>query len=105
MLISIPAEGFVKENSNVISHVSPTATPHVAPQPTVVPENNTQAPQPPTAKPAPTVKASDSVKISAAAQAMQETIETPAQTAKEAAGGDVQARHLLAREAAEKAAE
>jgi hypothetical protein len=34
---------------------------------------------------------------------MQEAIETPAQTAQEAARGDSQAKHLLAREAAEKA--
>jgi hypothetical protein len=42
------------------------------------------------------------VKISAAAQVRQEAIETPAQTAKEAAAGDLQAKHLLAREAARK---
>jgi hypothetical protein len=45
----------------------------------------------------------DTVQISAAAKAMREVLETPVQTAKEAAGGDMQARHLLAREAAEKA--
>jgi hypothetical protein len=45
----------------------------------------------------------DTVRISsAAAQALKEAIEDPAQTAKEAAGGDAQARRLLAKEAAEK---
>jgi hypothetical protein len=59
-----------------------------------------QTPAPVKSQPAP----SDTVQISnAARQALQETIETPAQTAKEAAGGDVQARRLLAREAADKA--
>jgi hypothetical protein len=33
---------------------------------------------------------------------LKETIETPAQTAKEAAGGDVVAKRLLAKEAADK---
>ena len=42
----------------------------------------------------------DTVTISAAAQALQEATETSAQTAKEARSGDIQAQHLLAREAA-----
>ena len=46
--------------------------------------------------PAPT----DTVKISVAAQALQEATETQAQTTKEAGSGDVQARRLLAQEAA-----
>jgi hypothetical protein len=55
--------------------------------------------QPAQSKPQP---ASDTVQISnAAKQALQEAIETSVQTAKEAAGGDMQARRLLAREAAE----
>jgi len=45
------------------------------------------------------------VELSSAAQALQEASETPAQTAKEARAGDAQAKRLLAREAAEKAAE
>ncbi len=46
----------------------------------------------------------DTVQISNAAKAaLQETIETPAETAKEASGGDRQAQRLLAKEAAEKA--
>ena len=44
----------------------------------------------------------DTVQISAAAKTLQEAIETPAQTAKEAAGGDAQARRLLAKEAADR---
>ena len=42
----------------------------------------------------------DTVQISNAARAIQEAIETPAQTAKEASNGDRQAQKLLAREAA-----
>jgi len=50
------------------------------------------------AKPQPA--ATDTVNISAAAQALQEATETQAQTTKEAGSGDVQARRLLAQEAA-----
>ena len=49
----------------------------------------------------------DSVQLSKAAQAtlatLQETTETNAQTVKEASHGDLQAKRLLAKEAAEKA--
>lgn len=59
----------------------------------------------PEAKAAPTV---DTVQLSAAAQAtsaaLKEAMETPAQTAKEASGGDPQAVRLLASEAAAKVA-
>jgi hypothetical protein len=41
------------------------------------------------------------VKISVAAQALQEATETQAQTTKEAGSGDVQARRLLAQQAAD----
>jgi len=51
------------------------------------------------AQPAPT----DTVQIGAAAQALKEAIENPAQTTREAASGDNQAKRLLAREAADKA--
>jgi hypothetical protein len=48
------------------------------------------------------VVAADTVEISNAAQAaLKEVLETPAQTAKEAAAGDRQAQRLLAKEAAE----
>jgi hypothetical protein len=40
---------------------------------------------------------------SAAQAALQEALETPAQTAKEAGTGDVQAKRLLAKQAAAKA--
>ncbi len=42
----------------------------------------------------------DTVQISSAALALQEAIETPTQTAKEASAGDHQAQRLLAKEAA-----
>jgi hypothetical protein len=45
----------------------------------------------------------DTVHISSAAKAaMQEAVETPAQTAKEASAGDHQAQNLLAKEQAAK---
>ena len=45
----------------------------------------------------------DSVQLSSAAQAaLREALETPAQTAKEAGTGDVQAKRLLAKHAAAK---
>lgn len=44
----------------------------------------------------------DTVTISSAAAALQEAAETPAQTAREAAAGDLQARRLVARQAAAK---
>jgi hypothetical protein len=55
-------------------------------------------------QPAPAAKAppaaTDTVKISVAAQAAQELTETSVQTAKEARSGDVQAQRLQAKEAA-----
>ena len=46
----------------------------------------------------------DTAQLSSAAQAaLTEATETPAQTAKEAGGGDIQAQRLLAKEAAAKA--
>lgn len=60
-----------------------------------------------TPSPAPAPKASSpaaTVNISSAATAIQESLETSAQTAKEAGHGDQQAVRLLAREAAAKKA-
>lgn len=63
----------------------------------------TSAHKPVQAKPQPAAK-TDSVQLSATAQAMlaamQEATETPVQTAKEASNGDLQAQKLLAKEAA-----
>jgi hypothetical protein len=61
--------------------------------------------QPPAARPPakPQPAARDTVKISVAAQALQEATETQAQTTKEAGSGDVQAGRLLAQEAAARA--
>ena len=58
-----------------------------------------QARQPARAS-APQAAVTDTVQISNAVKILQETRETPAQTAKEAASGDLQAKALLAREAA-----
>lgn len=66
-----------------------------------------ERPTTPQPKPQPVAAVKDTVQLSAAAKAIQatfqEAIETPAQTAKEAAGGDRQAKRLLAKEAAAKA--
>lgn len=65
------------------------------------PEANAPASGPaPEAAPAPKAKsAGDTVQISSAAKKLQqEATETAAQTAKEAAGGDPQARKLIAKE-------
>ena len=73
-----------------------SATQHPAgSQPTAQPTPASQAKQPAAAP-------RDSVQISAAAKAVQEALESPAQTAKEASAGDLQAKHLLAEEAAAK---
>ena len=68
------------------------------------------APRPPAPRPQqpePTVKpqpaATDTVKISVVAQALQEATETRAQTTREAGSGDVQAQRLQAKEAAAQA--
>ena len=62
----------------------------------------------PAASPQPTPQAqavpTDTVKLSAAASLRQELTETSAQTAREASHGDIQAKNLLAREAADKKA-
>jgi hypothetical protein len=81
--------------------VSPvTSSTQVQAQPSVQPP----AARPPRPQPEPAVKpqpaATDTVKISVVAQTLQEATETQAQTTKEAGSGDVQARRLLAQEAA-----
>jgi hypothetical protein len=65
--------------------------------------------QPTTARqPAPQAKpqasSKDTVQLSAAVAARQELTETAVQTAREAGRGDIQAKNLLAREAADKKA-
>jgi hypothetical protein len=62
------------------------------------------APAPQASSPATPQPSADTVQISNSAKALlQETLETPVQTAQEARGGDIQAMHLLAKEAAAKA--
>jgi hypothetical protein len=58
------------------------------------------AARPPAPQPQPHAAPTDTVQLSATAKAVQETLETSAQTAREAAGGDNQAQRLLAKEAA-----
>jgi len=84
----------------MIAPISSAATQPVeqsAAQRTAQPASSEAKPQP---------NSADTVQVSNAAKAMlQESMETPAQTAKEAGAGDHQAMRLLAREAAERAAE
>ncbi len=85
----------------MINGVTSAAQTQPVVQPTPVNQKPTQSkPQPATT--------TDTVQISSSAQAaltaLQEATETPAQTAKEAAGGDHQAQKLLAKAAAAKAA-
>jgi hypothetical protein len=81
----------------MISPVSnaPQAQAHAAVQPS-------PAAQPARAT-APRAAVTDTVQLSSAAKIQQEAIESPVQTAKEAASGDRQAKALLAREAADHA--
>jgi hypothetical protein len=81
----------------MISPVSSAS--HVQPQAAVQPSQTRQPAQAAT----PQAAVTDTVKISNAAKILQEATETPAQTAKEAGSGDLQARALLAREAAARA--
>lgn len=84
----------------MINPISSTATQPVEQQlaqRTAQPASSEAKPQP---------NPTDTVQISNAAKAMlQESVETPAQTAKEASAGDHQAMRLLAKQAAERAAE
>jgi hypothetical protein len=85
----------------MIHPVSSATQTQAAVQPKAVPQQAAQPqPQPAQAKPpSPT----DTVTLSAAKQIAQESVETSAQTVREAAGGDAQARRLLAKEAADHA--
>ena len=80
----------------MISPVS-SAT-HVQPQAAVQPSQTRQ----PAQASAPKAAVTDTVQLSNAAKILQEAVETPAQTAKEAGSGDLQAKALLAREAAQR---
>jgi hypothetical protein len=79
----------------MITSVNGATHAQAAPQP----QAPTQQPAPSKPQPAP----ADTVQLSAAALALKEAIENPAQTAQEAAHGDAQAKRLLARESADKA--
>jgi hypothetical protein len=79
---------------NSVSGTAHTPTPTVAPQ---AASTNQSVAKPQAAVPSDTVQIS-----SAAAQALKEAIENPAQTVREAASGDQVAKRLLAKEAADK---
>jgi hypothetical protein len=84
----------------MIHPVSSSTQTQAAVQPKAATQQAAQPQQPATAKPpSPT----DTVTLSAAKQIAQEAVETSAQTAKEAASGDIQAKRLLVREAADNA--
>jgi hypothetical protein len=78
----------------MITSVNGATHGHAAPHP----QSPTQQPAQSRPQPAP----ADTVQLSAAALALKEAIENPAQTTQEAAHGDAQAKRLLAREAADK---
>jgi hypothetical protein len=93
-----------KNNQGVYEMVS--AISNAAQAQPVAQYTGTSSPKP--AQAAPRSSRADSVQLSAAAQAalaaQQEARETASQTAREASSGDLQARRLLAREAAAKPA-
>jgi hypothetical protein len=87
-----------KECIDMSDPISGVSAVQAAPQPTEV---RPKAPPEPQSQPVPT----DTVQLSRAAlAALEEATETSAQTAKEARGGDLQAKKLLAKQAAAKAA-
>jgi hypothetical protein len=87
-----------ENSSNMVHSVSSAAPLQAIAQPAAV----SKQPSPATPKAAPAAAPADTVQISSAAvAALKEAQETPAQTAKEAAGGDIQAKRLLAKEAAD----
>ena len=78
-----------------ISH--PAQSQQAASQPAVTRQ---PAPQ---ARPQPTANPTDMVRLSSVQTPPQEASETPAQTARETSIGNIQAKNLLAREAADRA--
>jgi len=80
----------------MLAPISQATQAQAANQPTAARQPAPQA----KSQPAPT----DTVQISAAAALHQELTETSVQTTNEASHGDIQAKNLLAREAADKAA-
>jgi hypothetical protein len=82
--------------------ISPVTS--AAPTQAVAP-STAASPKPLQAKPQPASapSATDTVNLSSAKAIAQESLETSVQTTKEAASGDIQARNLLAKQAAAKA--
>ena len=81
----------------MIHPVSSSTQTQAAVQPKAAPQ---QAAQPQAQAKPPQTAPADTVTLSAAKQIAQESVETSAQTTREAAGGDSQAKRLLAKEAA-----
>ena len=91
----IPSTLHAKPSTDRNDFADHVTQPQPAPQPTDV---RTKAAE---TRPQPVPR--DSVQLSSSAQAaLREALETPAQTAKEAGTGDVQAKRLLAKHAAAK---
>jgi len=84
--------------STLVSNVAHAPAAQVADQPVAHPQKATSIT--PLAPSHATRVAPDTVKISTAAQALQELTESAAQTTREASAGDVQAKALLAKQAA-----
>ena len=90
---------------NTAIHTPPAAPPTASGKKTPAPVSNRQS-SPSAGADVDTVQLSSTAQaqLSFAQQARQEAMETPAQTLKEAMGGDRQAQRLLAREAQSQAA-
>jgi hypothetical protein len=89
----------------MIHPVSSSTQSQAAVQPKATPQQTAtqQAAQPQQPAKAKPPSPTDTVTLSAAKQIAQEAVETSAQTTKEAAGGDIQAKRLLIKEAADNA--
>src|SRR5579864_1536283 len=89
-VLHLSADSTRKEAPTMVTPVSHVTQIQPSDQPTAAPQ--------PSPKPKPQPVPTDTVTLSPAAVLRQELSETPTQTAAEARSGDIQAKHLLARE-------
>lgn len=86
-------------SSSASKLLSPAAAPAKA-QKNTIPANSANGATPASAPPASQAASAAGAPVNGAVAALQEATETSAQTAKEAAGGDLQAQKLIAKAAA-----
>ena len=96
-VLLVPADGMI-EVRRTSKMINPISRAHPS-EPVVAAAPSNQQPTP-AKTPARTTKPKDTVQISVASSTLQEVLETPVQTAKEARSGDHQAQTLLAKETA-----